>query len=113
MTPSRGHRDADAMEAFVAGLTFGRRLDRAMREICRKAGLCQLAAPVVSKLLQPRPRDPIRRAFLAVECGVAFGYPLCCVEAYALDVLDGRLPAALRGTVPLGARHARYVPCAV
>lgn len=43
--------------------------------------------------------------------GERYGYPKCCVDAFVEDVLHERLPALRRGSVPLGERGARYVPC--
>lgn len=56
-------------------------------------------------------RGPVERALDAVARGLAYGYPSCCVEEFALDVLAGRHPGLRRGSVPLGCRGAVYVPC--
>lgn len=53
---------------------------------------------------------PILEAFMSVEYGVNFGYPLCCVFQYAVDQIDGKHPALRRGSVPDG-NGGVYVPC--
>lgn len=55
-------------------------------------------------------RPPIDKAFRDIECGVNYGYPLCCVLEYAFDIINGRHPAIRRGTVPDG-NGGVYVPC--
>lgn len=55
-------------------------------------------------------RPATLKALQAVERGIGFGYPLCCVEEFAVDVLEGRLPALRRGSVRLEL-GGRYVPC--
>lgn len=56
------------------------------------------------------PFPPIARALHAVVQGVREGYPLCCVEEFAVDVLEGRHPGIRRGSVPTAAGGC-YVPC--
>lgn len=59
-------------------------------------------------------RSPLsrsQRAMHALLDGVRFGYPLCCVEEFVSDILEGRHPSVRRGSVPLGERDAVYVPC--
>lgn len=53
---------------------------------------------------------PILKAFMSVEYGVDFGYPLCCVRQYAVDQIDRKHPALRRGSVPDG-NGGVYVPC--
>lgn len=54
--------------------------------------------------------SPIEEAFRAVEFGIFFGYPLCCILEYAFDVIDKRHSFVRRGNVPSGF-GGRYVPC--
>lgn len=54
--------------------------------------------------------SPIEAAIRALANGLCFGYPLCCVEEFALDQLAGRCPALRRGWLPTET-GGRYVPC--
>ncbi len=49
-------------------------------------------------------------ALIKLEVGLQEGYPLCCVQEFAIDTLEGRHPAVRRGTVTLGDKT--WVPCA-
>lgn len=53
--------------------------------------------------------SPIEKALRDLINGLEYGYPLCCIEEYCLDSLEGRYSAWRRGTVPWG--FGKYVPC--
>lgn len=55
-----------------------------------------------------RPR--LDQAMWDLACGIYFGYPLCCVEEYCLDTVEGRLSGWRRRSVPDGHGN-KYVPC--
>lgn len=49
-------------------------------------------------------------SLIARREGYRWGYPACCVNEFAEDVLAGRLPAVRRGSVT-SPNGGRYVPC--
>jgi hypothetical protein len=57
------------------------------------------------------PLPPIEDAIRVMEKGLHYGYPLCCIEEYAIDMLEGRHPAMRRGTLSTGTGDGLYVPC--
>jgi hypothetical protein len=69
----------------------------------RKAMALGFPPPVCYRGFTPDEVAPVRRT------GLLLGYPVCCVEEFCDDLMGGRFPAELRGTVktPTGS----YVPC--
>lgn len=52
----------------------------------------------------------IQRALRDVEAGLFYGYPLCCIEEFCMDTLDGLYSGLRRGHIDTDDGR-RYVPC--